>query len=248
MSTQLMMRALILERYKARSHFRLPLLVLAQAFFWIGAALGQTRIDPNLAPGSQPLTRHRAFFVLPDAVTVNNDRALPEAPHPAVAPLSSRQKFQLFAVETFDPGVVLIAAGLAGLQQAGNLAPDYGQGGAAYAQRLGEVNASIAGDSLFTLAVMPSLFHQDPRYFKKQRGTAWSRIYYAMSRVAVTQTDRGNSAFNFSKITGFAASTALSNVYDPPVNRTASQNTAAYGITLGIAAGLNVLREFSPDR
>ncbi|MCU1313909.1 MAG: hypothetical protein JWM54_1666 [Acidobacteriaceae bacterium] len=50
----------------------------------------------------------------------------------------------------------------------------------------------------------------------------------------LTQTDRGNSAFNFSKITGFAASTALSNVYDPPANRTASQNAAAYGITLGI--------------
>jgi hypothetical protein len=121
MSTQLMMRALILERYKARSHFRLPLLVLAQAFFWIGAALGQARIDPNLAPGSQPLTRHRAFFVLPDEVTVNNYGDLPEAPHPTVAPLTSRQKFQLFAEETFDPGVVLIAAGLAGLQQAGNL-------------------------------------------------------------------------------------------------------------------------------
>jgi hypothetical protein len=130
-------------------------------------------------------------------VTVNNYGDLPEAPHPAVAPLTSRQKFQLFAEETFDPGVVLIAAGLAGLQQAGNLAPDYGQGGAAYAQRLGAVNASIAGDSLFTLAVMPSLFHQDPRYFKKQWGSAWGRIYYAISRVAVTQTDRGNSAFNF---------------------------------------------------
>jgi hypothetical protein len=137
-----------------RSHLRFSLLVVAQAFSWIGAALGQARIDPNLAPGSQPLTRHRAFpltrhrafFVLPDAVTVNNDRALPEAPVPAVAPLSSRQKFQLFAVETFDPGVVLIAAGLAGLQQAGNLAPDYGQGVAAYAQRLGALNASIAGD------------------------------------------------------------------------------------------------------
>jgi hypothetical protein len=113
---------------------------------------------------------------------------------------------------------------------------------------LGEVNAAIAGNSLFTLAVMPSLFHQDPRYFKKQTGSPWARMCYALSRVAVTQTDRGNSAFNFSKVTGFAASTALSNAYDPPVNRTAGQNAEAYGITLGIDGALNILREFSPSR
>jgi hypothetical protein len=121
MSSQLMTRVLNIKHYNARSHFRRPLLVVAQALFWIGAAMGQARIDPNLAPGSQPLTRHRAFFVLPDEATVNNYGDLPEASHPTVAPLTSRQKFQLFAEETFDPGVVLIAAGLAGLQQAGNL-------------------------------------------------------------------------------------------------------------------------------
>src|SRR5260370_41615466 len=107
----------------------LRLLVVAQAVVWTGAALGQARIDPNLSPGSQPLARHRDFFVLPDEVTVSG-KALPEAPHPVVAPLSTKQKFQLFTEQTFDPGVVLIAAGLAGLQQAGNLAPNYGQGGA----------------------------------------------------------------------------------------------------------------------
>jgi hypothetical protein len=143
-------------------------------------------------------------LVLPDEVTVDL-QSFPNAPVMAVAPLSSRQKFQLFVEQTADPGVVLIAGGLAGLQQAANLAPNYGQGGAAYAQRLGEVSATITADSLFTQAVMPTLFHQDPRYFRKQTGSTLGRIYYAISRVAITQTDRGCSAFNFSKVTGFAA-------------------------------------------
>jgi len=226
---------------------RIQLLIIAQAIFWVGAASGQTRIDGNLVPGSQPFTRHHDFWVLPDEVTIDC-QGLPNAPHFAVAPMSSRQKFQLFVQQTVDPGVVLIAGGLAGLQQAANLAPNYGQGGAAYAQRLGEVSATIAADSLFTQAVMPTVFRQDPRYFRKQTGSAGGRIYYAISRVAITQTDRGRSTFNVSKLAGFAASTALSNVYVPAVNRTAGQNLAAYGITLGIDGIVNILREFRSGR
>ena len=225
----------------------LPLLVAAQAFFVIGAATGQAGIDAKLAPGSQAITSHRDLLFLPDELTVDCQR-FPNAPCIVVAPLTSRQKFQVFVRQTFDPGVVLIAGGLAGLEQAGNLAPNYGQGGAAYAQRLGEVNAAIAVDSLFVEAIMPTLFHQDPRYFRKQTGSKLSRINYAISRVAIIQTDRGHSAFNISKVTGFATSTALSNIYIPTANRTARQNAAAYGITLGIDCIVNILREFRPGR
>ncbi|HTG15867.1 MAG TPA: hypothetical protein VK747_11435 [Blastocatellia bacterium] len=230
-----------------RNYPRIQLLIIVQAILWIGAASGQTRIDGSLVPGSQPLTRHHDYWVLPDEVTIDC-QGLPNAPHLAVAPMSSRQKFQLFVQQTFDPGVALIAGGLAGLQQAANLAPNYGQGGAAYAQRLGEVSATIAADSLFTQAVMPTVFRQDPRYFRKQTGSARGRIFYAISRVAITQTDRGRSAPNVSKLAGFAASTALSNVYVPAVNRTAGQNLAAYGITLGIDGIVNILREFRSGR
>ena len=225
----------------------LSLLTATHAFLWIGAARGQARIDANLAPGSVAITGHRDLLVLPDELTVDY-QTFPDAPQTVVAPLTSRQKFQVFVRQTFDPGVFLIAGGAAGLEQAGNLAPNYGQGGTAYLQRLGEVNATIAIDSLFTQAVMPTLFHQDPRYFRKQTGSTLNRIGYAMSRVAITQTDRGQSAFNISKVTGFAASTALSNIYVPRVNRTAGQNAAAYGITLGIDCVVNILREFRPSR
>ena len=118
------------------------------------------------------------------------------------------------------------------------------QGGVAYAQRLGEVSATVAVDSLFTQAIMPTLFHQDPRSFRKQTGSKLSRINYAISRVAITQSDRGHSSFNISKVTGFAASTALSNMYVPAINRTAGQNSVAYSITLGIDCIVNILREF----
>jgi hypothetical protein len=80
----------------------------------------QTVLDPSLPPGSQPLVKRQLLHLFPDFESVQ--------PGAHVAPLSVRQKFRLFAGETFDPSLVVIAAAVAGLQQAGNLAPKYGQG------------------------------------------------------------------------------------------------------------------------
>jgi hypothetical protein len=65
-----------------RCHLRLLLVLVAQTFSMIDADWGQASIDPNLSPGSRFLTRHHAFFVLPNEVTVNNDKPLCSFAHP----------------------------------------------------------------------------------------------------------------------------------------------------------------------
>lgn len=199
---------------------------------------GQTETDPHLAPGSEPLVKRRVLHFLPDYGRVQ--------PGKPVAALSAKQKFQLFTGQTFDPSLVVIAGALAGLQQAGNLAPAYGQGGEAYAKRFGAMSATLATSSLFTQAVMPTLFHQDPRYFRKGSGSVGSRLWYAISRTVITRQDSGKPAFNYSQVSALAASTALSNAYYPDSNRTASLNASRFGIAFAVSGLLNVLREFRP--
>jgi hypothetical protein len=155
----------------------------------------------------------------------------------------------VFAGETFDPSLVVIAATVAGIQQAGDLAPNYGQGGGPFAQRFGAATASFAVASLYSQAVLPTLFHQDPRYFRKGSGSFGSRAWYAITRTLVTRQDSGHSNFNYSHVGGLAAMTATTNLYYPPVNRTATENAQRFGIAVGIATLLNVVREFTkaPD-
>jgi hypothetical protein len=159
--------------------------------------------------------------------------------------LSTRQKFRVFAGETFDPSLIVIAAAVAGIQQAGDTAPNYGQGAGPYAQRFGAATASFALAGFYSQALLPTLFHQDPRYFKKGSGSAGSRLWYAITRTVVTRQDSGRSNFNYSHVGGLAALTATTNLYYPPVNRTASDNAQRFGVAVGIAALLNVAREFT---
>jgi hypothetical protein len=200
----------------------------------------QDPTDPNLAPGSRPLEKRRILFLLPDYETIE--------PGGRVAPLSVKQKFQLFAGPTLDPSLVVEAAALAGIQQAANWSPDYGQGGKAYAQRLGAISANIATGSFFSNALLPTVFHQDPRYFKKGTGGVGSRVWYAVTRTFITRQDSGKSSFNYSQIGGLAASTACTNLYYPTANRTAAQNAAGFAIGVGVSAIWNVVTEFSPSR
>lgn len=201
-------------------------------------AWAQAHIDPSLPPGSQPLIKRRVALVFPDYGSV------PETDK-SVAALSTRQKFQMFVGETLDPSVLLIAGGTSGISQWGDSTPNYGQGGKAYAQRLGADLASIASANLLSDAALPSLFHQDPRYFRKGTGTVRSRLWYAIEQVLITRRDSGSPVFNYSRVAGYAGSIAVSNAYLPDVNRTATANASRFGIGMGLAAAVNIVREFS---
>jgi hypothetical protein len=198
----------------------------------------QAVFDPSLPAGSQPLHKRRILHFLPDYESV--------PPAGRIAPLSARQKFQVFAGETFDPSIVIVAAATAAIQQAGDYAPNYGQGGGPYAQRFGAATATFAAANFYSGALLPVLFHQDPRYFRKGSGSIRSRLWYAITRSVVAPQDSGRLTFNYSQIGGLAAMTATTNLYYPSVNRTASDNAERFGAAVGIAALLNVIREFTP--
>lgn len=206
-------------------------------------AFAQAVIDPQLAAGSQPLAHKRVLFIFPDLETVGvvGD---PGQTIRSVAPLSVRQKFGILAGQTLDPAFPVIAAAVAGVEQGADRSPHYGQGAGAYAERFGAASANIATVDLLSQAVLPTLFKQDPRYFRKGTGTAGARMKYAISRIVITQSDRGTPMFNYSEIGALAGSTALSNAYYPERDRTASNAASRLAVSLAVAGGLNLLREF----
>jgi hypothetical protein len=213
-----------------------PFVLLALVLACTFRAPGQDTVQPAAVLESQSVQKQRLFHIFPDLETVQ--------PGQFTRPLSVKDKFHIFTAETFDPSVVVIAAAAAGIQQSSNLAPRYGQGGEAFAQRFGAVSADFATISLLSEAVIPTLAHEDPRYYRKATGSVGSRIWYAIERTVVTRTDSGKPTINVAQIGGLAASTAVSNAYYPAIDRTAGQSASRFGVGVGIAALLNVLREF----
>jgi hypothetical protein len=168
-------------------------------------------------------------------------------PHWPVKPLTPSQKFELFVEKAFDRFTFLKAAAGAGIGQARDKPEGFGQGGEGYARRYGAAFSSQVHSEFFVRFALPSLLHQDPRYFRQGQGPTGRRIGYALTRVVVTQGDNGRRQFNFSQVLGSLFSAALTNAYYPEEERRVGRTFAHAGRRLAISAALNVLKEFGPQ-
>lgn len=160
-------------------------------------------------------------------------------------PLTPAQKFRLAWKNSEDPGNLLLVGTTAGVQQAANAFSGYGQGAAGYGKRYGADLANLAVGTFLGGAVLPSLFHQDPRYFYKGTGTTRSRFLYALSSAVICRGDNGHRQPNVSGMLGDLSAGAISNLYYPASNRHGAQLTFENGL-LGIGGdALNgIFQEF----
>lgn len=159
------------------------------------------------------------------------------------APLTTRMKFKLALKVSVDPvtaaGVALVASG----KQAGDT-PDYGQGWAAYGKRFGAVAADGFSDIMIGGAVLPSLLHQDPRYFYQGTGTTGSRIRHAIFSPFVAKGDNGRWQPNYSSLGGDLASAGLANLYYPRANRGSGLVFGNFAIGTAERIGASLAQEF----
>src|SRR5256885_4310453 len=132
--------------------------------------------------------------------------------------LSTKLKFQLALKMLADP-ITVTGFGLdAAIYQAADY-PSYRQGAKGYGERLASVFAGSYTNVLVGNALLPSLLHQDPRYFYQGTGTVRSRLLHALSNPFVIRGDDGHWHPNYSNIGGDIASGAVANAYYPPADR-----------------------------
>jgi hypothetical protein len=182
--------------------------------------------------------RQRILGLIPNFNTTN----LPNA-----APLSREQKFQLALRSAMDPIQILGAVSLAGLSQARNDFPQYGQGSWGYLKRFGAGYADSIDGTMLGNAVFPALLHQDPRYFRKGTGSVTARLFYAVSTTVRAKNDKGKWEPNYSNVLGNIAAGGLANLYYPAAERSVGLTVErAFTVTAEGTLGA-LLSEFWPD-
>jgi hypothetical protein len=185
-------------------------------------------------------SKDRLFFTLPNFLTLENADQVP--------PLTAGQKFKVVARSSFDYAQYPWYGFLAGISQAENSEPGYGQGAAGYGKRFGAALADGTIENFMTSAVFPSLFRQDPRFYQSGKGSFWHRVGYAMSRVIITRTDSGNSQVNYSEIFGSALSAGISTYsYHPHADKNVPNAASVWGSEVGYDMLTYVAKEFWPD-
>jgi len=227
-------------------------LLVAAAAAWLNGgviALGQERsavtdgepAPAALAPVSVPLNQERILKIIPDYQTVQDTSRL-------IAPLTSRQKWNLAWWEATDPFNIGSAAMTAAFSQRDNQTPKYGEGWPNYGRRFGAAIADSATQSIFSAGLFATLLRQDPRYFRKGPGYGiLPRAVYSVTRLFVGRNDAGRHVFNSPNLLGMGAGIAASNLYYPSASRTGT--VMAGRLETSLLGGLtgNLMSEFWPD-
>jgi len=162
-------------------------------------------------------------------------------------PLSSGQKFHLFFKSATDPWPFGLAGVIAGIGQARGDDPEWGQGAQGYAKKFGASYSDYFIGNFFGNAMLPSLWHEDPRYFQKGTGSATGRFLWAASSTVWCRRDNGRWGPNYANVIGNLIGSSIARVYYPASERTVS-DTIQDGLTVtaeGIV-GSEVI-EFWPD-
>jgi hypothetical protein len=186
------------------------------------------------------VSKDRLFYALPNFLTIENASEVP--------PLTTGQKFKVVAQSAFDYVEFPWYGALAGISQAENSEPGYRQGASGYAKRFAAAFADGTIENFWVSAILPSVLHQDPRFYEKGKGGFWHRTGYAISRIFVTRSDSGHSQFNASEVLGSAIAAGISTyTYHPQAGRNLPNAASVWGTEVGYDSLTFVLKEFWPD-
>jgi hypothetical protein len=161
-------------------------------------------------------------------------------------PITPGEKFKIARLDSFDRGTFLLAAAFAGVGQLNNDNRAFGQGVEGYAQYLGAAYADFVVGNFMTEAIFPTMLHQDPRYFRRGKGSGLKRLGYSMGQIFWTHQDSGRMNFNYSEIFGNSAAVAISTAYYKD-NRTAHDAVSSLAVQVGVDMATNIMKEFWPD-
>jgi hypothetical protein len=167
--------------------------------------------------------------------------ALPPPPTP-------RQSFIIATRNSFDYSSFVFVGITSGLAELSEAHPSLGENGLpAFGQYYwrGLLDKTIG--NYMVIWALPSVLHQDERYYAKGEGPFLMRGVYAATRILITPDYHGHNTFNASEVFGRALGQGISTTYYPKADRTAGALAVKFGWAMGRDALTNVFREYWPD-
>lgn len=180
----------------------------------------------------------RILGVLPEFAVTSRQNA---------SPLTSGEKFHLFAKSAFDPVTLTLVGFQAGISQAEGEFSGYGQGAAGYGKRYGASLADEVSSGFFSNYFYSTLLKEDPRYFRRGEGSIKRRLVYSLAEEFVCHTDKGGRSFNWQNVFGAFTAGSISNAYYPSSDRGFGLTMSRSGIALLYGSAGGLADEFWPD-
>jgi hypothetical protein len=162
-------------------------------------------------------------------------------------PPTAKQAFVIATKNSFDYSAFIFVGITSLLAEGTNTHPPFGKGVPGFGRYYWRGLADKTDGNYLVVFALPTIFHQDERYYSLGRGSILKRIAYSASRVIVTPDYQGHLSFNASEIFGRGISQGISLAYYPSQTRTFGGIASKYGYAIGRDALTNAFREFWPD-
>jgi hypothetical protein len=190
-------------------------------------------------PLSQGRQTKRILFIVPNFRAVSADQHLP--------PQTVKEKAKTTFLDSLDYSSLIFVGVQAGIGQATDSYPVFRQGAKGYGRYYWHTLADAINENTWVEFIIPSILHQDTRYYTLGKGPFAKRVLYAATRVVITKTDSGKKAFNFSEVGGAGAFAGVANLYYPHEERTFTKTYQRWITNLGIDGGVFIFKEIWPD-
>ena len=182
----------------------------------------------------------KGFFGMMSSDRVVNAGETPPPPTPSLA-------FKIATHGSFDYSSFALTGVTSLLAEGLNTNPQLGKGVAGFGRYYWRGTLDKAQGNYLVIFALPTIFHQDERYFVRGRGSILDRGVFASTRVLIAPDYHGRNVFNTSEVLGRGISEGISTSYYPSEDRTLRSVAGKYAFALGRDAAVNIFREFWPD-
>jgi hypothetical protein len=217
------------------------ILALGLLAFFAATVLGQQN---EAKDGTQPIPESqrqpkRILGVMPNYRAVSAG-AIPPPP-------TLKQAFKIATLNSFDYSAFLFTGFTSAIADAQGVHKQLGTGVPGYWAYYWRGFVDKTDGNYLVIFALPTIFHQDERYYALGKGNIGKRALYAASRILITPDYHGHNSFNASELLGRAMAQGISTTYYPSADRTAGQLATKWGYALMRDALTNTFREFWPD-
>jgi hypothetical protein len=164
-----------------------------------------------------------------------------------VIPMTWQQKGYLALHDLTDPANIGTVLGISAITVGADSHSAYGPGLKGFGKSVGVSLLQDATGQFFGAFAIPSLVHQDPRYFRMPHAKLSKRILYSVSRTVISRSDSGKSMPNYATLLTYPIGVQLANFYVPGIETNAASTIERTLTGYALDPVNNLLNEFLPD-
>lgn len=162
-------------------------------------------------------------------------------------PPTPKQAFMIATRNSFDYSSFVFVGITSLFAETSDAHPQLGEGMAGYGRYYWRGYLDKTTGNYMVIFALPTILHEDERYYAMGQGSFLKRGIYAASRILITPDYHGHNTFNASEVFGRGISQGISLSYYPSADRTAGALAEKYAWAMGRDALTNTFREFWPD-